>query len=68
MPAIPARAEKLVADGNLLGALTELDKLPDPAKALVAEWSAGVRARQAVEAARQGIEAYLISVAARLPS
>ena len=56
VPAITARAEKLVADGNLLGALTELDKLPDPAKALVAEWSAGVRARQAVEAAAGDVD------------
>ena len=52
--AIVQRVETRAAQGNLAGALAELSKLPEPARALAKEWVARVQARNAaIEASRR---------------
>lgn len=47
--AILSRAEAAVRDGRLADALAEIDTLPDPAKAPLADWVADAQARQAAQ-------------------
>ena len=52
--AVVQRIEMRAAQGNLAGAMAEIAKLPEPARALAKEWVARVEARNAaVEASRQ---------------
>lgn len=52
--AVIQRIEARAAQGNLAGAMTEIAKLPAPARALAKEWIAKVEARNAaVEASRR---------------
>ena len=52
--AVVQRIEAAAAQGNLAGALAELKKLPEPARALANEWIARAEARNAaVEASRR---------------
>jgi len=67
VPAIMARAEALVADRDYANAVTELEKLPEPYSVSAADWISGVKARNAVDAVQEDLEAYLVSVAVRLP-
>ena len=47
--AILSRAEAAVRDGRLSDALTEIEALPEPAKAPLADWIADAKARQAAQ-------------------
>lgn len=52
--AVVRRIESRAEQGNLNGAMAEITKLPEPARALVKEWAAKVQARNAaVEAGRR---------------
>lgn len=53
--AVLSRAEAAVRDGELADALSELDTLPENAKAAMQDWLADARARQAADAAAQDL-------------
>jgi len=55
--AVLSRAEAALASGDLVGALTELDTLPDSAKPAMADWITGARARLDVLAALATLQA-----------
>ena len=57
--AILSRAEDDVRQGKLESALTEIDALPEPAKAELAEWAADVHARMQAVAAHDALAAKL---------
>ncbi len=57
--AVLSRAEDDVRQGNLQSALTEIDALPELAKAALAEWAADVRARMQAVAAHDALAAKL---------
>lgn len=53
--AVLSRAEAAVRDGELADALSEIDTLPENAKAAMQDWLADARARQAADAAAQDL-------------
>lgn len=53
--AVLSRAEAAVGDARLTDALAEIDTLPEPAQAAMADWLADARARQAAEAAADAL-------------
>lgn len=57
--AVLSRAVDDVRQGNLQSALTEIDALPEPAKAALSEWAADVRARMQAVAAHDALAAKL---------
>jgi len=58
------RIEMRAEQGNVAGAMTEIAKLPEHARALTKEWMARVEARNAaVEASRRFAAAALASIA-----
>jgi len=62
--AVVRRIEMRAAQGNVAGAMTEIAKLPEHARALTKEWMARVEARNAaVEASRRFAAAALASIA-----
>jgi hypothetical protein len=62
--AIVRRIEIRAEQGNLVGAISEIAKLPEPSRALTKEWVARVEARNAaVEAGRKFAAAALASIA-----
>ena len=62
--AVVRRIEMRAEQGNLNGAMAEIAKLPEPARALTKEWVAKVEARNAaVEAGRRFVAAALASLA-----
>ena len=62
--AVVRRIEMRAEQGNLNGAMAEIAKLPEPARALTKAWVAKVEARNAaVEAGRQFVAAALASLA-----
>ena len=62
--AVVRRIEIRAEQGNLNGAMAEIAKLPEPARALTKEWVARVEARNAaVEASRKFAAAALASIA-----
>jgi len=60
-----ARAEAKLRDGDLTGAVAEVEALPDETRALFAGWLADAHARLAAEA---GIEALIASLPAGTPA
>ena len=57
--AVLSRAEDDVRQGKLQSALTEIDALPESAKAALAQWAADVRARMQAVAAHDALAAKL---------
>ena len=61
--AVVRRIEMRAEQGNLNGAMAEIAKLPEPARALTKEWVAKVEARNAaVEASRRFAAGALASI------
>lgn len=58
-----ARAELLVGNGDLQGAVDTLGLLPEPRATLVQPWIELVRTRLAAEAVREDLDAYIITTA-----
>jgi hypothetical protein len=66
--AIVRRIERRAGEGNVAGAIAEIAKLPEPARALTKEWVAKVEARNAaVEASQRFAAAALASIAKPSP-
>jgi len=57
--AVLSRAEDDLRQGNLQSALTEIEALPEPARAELSDWAAGVRARMQALAAHDALAAKL---------
>lgn len=66
VPAVIARAELAVANGELQLAVDTLGLLPDERSALAKSWVEKVQARTQAEAVREELDAYIISMAARI--
>jgi hypothetical protein len=66
--AIVRRIERRAGEGNVAGAIAEIAKLPEPARALTKEWVAKVEARNAaIEASQQFATGALASIAKPSP-
>ena len=59
--AVLSRAEAAVRDGRLSEALTEIETLPEPARAAMQEWLQDARSRQSAEAATEALAQRLMA-------
>ncbi len=66
VPAIVARAEQAVANGEFQAAVDTVGMLPEERRALAQEWTEMVAARMKADAAREDLDAYIIARAARV--
>lgn len=66
VPAVVARAEQAVANGDFQVAIDTLGLLPEERRALAQSWIDLVQARMKAEKVREELDAYIISRAARV--
>jgi hypothetical protein len=66
VPAVVARAEQAVMGGELQTAIDTLGTLPEGRAALAASWIESVKARMQADTVREDLDAYIISMAARV--
>jgi len=64
--AVAIRAERLVTQGQMADAVTELRELSPEAAEIAAEWVSDVQARLTVDQAARDLEAFVIGLAARM--